>query len=110
MNWKERYEKNMIMPAAAAKMVKSGDLVYIPLHGPRLVHLEIAKRTEDLRDVEIHLARPAIAQVIDFTSQSGWQESFRIENEIFIGAENRWATDERKSVFNPVVFSLQFKP
>jgi 4-hydroxybutyrate CoA-transferase len=109
-NWEDDYRKRMISPEEAAKMVKSGDRVYIPLHGPRIVHLEIAKRAGDLRDVEIHLARPAIAQVIDFTSQPGWEKAFKIENEIFIGAENRWATDERKSIFNPVVFSLQFKP
>lgn len=110
MSWKEEYREKIITPEATAKLVKSGDLVYIPLHGPRVVHHEIAKRAGDLRDVEIHLARPAIAQVIDFTSQSGWEKSFRIENEIFIGDENRWATDERKSIYNPVIFSLQFKP
>lgn len=110
MSWKEEYGSKIVSSAEAAKMVKSGDLVYIPLHGPRLVHLDIAKRTEDLRDVEIHLARPAIAQVIDFTSVAGWESSFTMENEIFIGAENRWATDERKSIYNPIIFSLQFKP
>ena len=110
MSWKETYKEKTITPEAAAKLVKSGDLVYIPLHGPRVVHQEIAKRAGELRDVEIHLARPAIAQVIDFTSQEGWETSFRIENEIFIGDENRWATDERKSIYNPVIFSLQFKP
>lgn len=110
MSWKETYREKIITPEAAAKLVKSGDLVYVPLHGPRIIHQEIAKRAGEITDVEIHLARPAIAQVIDFTSQSGWETSFKIENEIFIGDENRWATDERKSIYNPVVFSIQFKP
>jgi len=110
MDWKDKYRKKLTSPEAAAKLVKSDDLVYIPLHGPRIVHHEVAGRAGELRDVEIHLARPAIAQVIDFTSQEGWEDAFRIENEIFIGDENRWATDERTSIYNPVIFSLQFKP
>lgn len=110
LNWKEEYNRKMVSAKEAAKVVKSGDRIYIPLQGPRLIHHEIAKRKDALRNVEIHMARPSTAQVIDFTSESGWEKSFTIENEIFIGDENRWATDEKKSIYNPVIFSLQFKP
>ncbi len=43
-------------------------------------------------------------------SQSDWENFFHIEHELFIGDENRWATDEKRSIYNPVIFSLQMKP
>ena len=110
MDWKNEYNRKMVSAEEAAKVVKSGDLIYIPLQGPRLIHHEIAKRKDELRDVEIHMARPGIAQAIDFTSASDWEKAFKLEHELFIGDENRWATDEKKSMYNPVIFSLQFKP
>ena len=85
MNWKEHYQKKRVSPKEAARVVQSGDIVYIPLQGPRIIHHEIAKRRKELREVEIHLARPGIAQAIDFASEPGWESSFNLENELFIG-------------------------
>jgi len=109
-DWQKEYQKKLVSAQDAAKVVKSGDRIYLPLAGPRAIHHEIAKRRSELKNVEIHLARPGLAQVIDFTSETGWEKSFSFEHELFIGDENRWATDEKNAMYNPVIFSLQCKP
>jgi len=109
-SWMNDYRRKMVSAERAAREVKSGDRVYFPLVGPGTIHQHIADRREELRDVKIHMARPFRAQARDFASAPGWERSFSIEHELFIGDENRWATDERISTYNPVLFSLEFKP
>ena len=109
-DWQDDYKRKQVGAGEAAKLINPGDRLYLPLGGPSVIHHEIAKRRDELKSLEIHMARPGLAQVIDFSAESDWEDFFSIEHELFIGDENRWATDEKRTVYNPVIFSLQLKP
>ncbi len=109
-DWQVDYERKQVSAEDAAKLINPGDRLYLPLGGPGVIHHEIAKRRDELKSLDIHMARPGLAQVVDFSAEADWEDCFRIEHEFFIGDENRWATDEKRTIYNPVIFSLQMKP
>ena len=109
-DWQDDYERKQVSAEEAAAMIHRGDRLYLPLGGAAVIHHEIAKRKDELKSIEIHMARPGLAQVVHFSEESDWEDAFRIEHELFIGDENRWATDEKRTIYNPVLFSLQMKP
>ncbi len=109
-DWQDEYQRKQASAEEAAQLINTGDRLYLPLGGGSVIHHEIAKRRDELKSLNIHLARPGLAQVVDFSSESDWEDFFHIEHELFIGDENRWATDEKRTIYNPVIFSLQMKP
>jgi len=108
-DWKDEYDRRQASAEEAAQLINPGNRLYLPLLGASVIHHEIVKRRDELKSLEVHMARPG-AQVTDFSSESDWDDCFHIEHEIFIGDENRWATDEKRTMYNPVIFSLQMKP
>ncbi|MEE8398821.1 MAG: acetyl-CoA hydrolase/transferase C-terminal domain-containing protein [Desulfobacterales bacterium] len=108
-DWQDEYQRKQASAEEAAQLINPGERLYLPLAGASVTHHEIAKRMDELKSLDIHMARP-MAQVVDFTAETNWEDCFRIEHELFIGDENRWATDEKRTLYNPVIFSLQMKP
>ncbi len=109
-DWRDEYQRKEASAEEAAQLINPGDRLYLPLGGGSIIHHEIIKRRDELKSLNIHMARPGLAQVVDFSSEPDWEDFFHIEHELFIGDENRWATDEKRTMYNPVIFSLQMKP
>jgi len=76
-SWKEEFERKMVTPEEAVKVVKSGDRVSFTYgREPRALGLALAARLGELKDVKIFIRTPAM----DFGwYDPGWEESFQIE-------------------------------
>ncbi len=105
--WREEYKRKMVSAEEAVKVVKSGDLVFIPLPGaPPLLQQALAARAPKLRNVRILCSAPSL--------NPGWfspgmEESFIPIVELFIGGIARFAHDENRADYLPDLFSLRFK-
>ncbi len=76
-SWKEEFERKMVTPEEAVKVVKSGNRVSFTYgREPRALGLALAARLGELKDVKIFIRTPAM----DFGwYDPGWEESFQIE-------------------------------
>lgn len=105
-DWRDVYESRLVTAEEAVKTVKSGDTVVIPIFAPRLLLPALFERKDELRDVTVRVMAPG--------TEPGWfqpgaEGSFTIEFETFIGDFGRFVTDERRGIFLPNLFSLNFK-
>jgi len=106
-NWQEEYQKKLMTPEEAVKIVKSGDLVITPLPAqPTSIMEALAARAPELRDVRLSVAATAI--------DPGWlapemAASFKIFVELFIGSRIRESIDEKRASYLPDLFSMRFK-
>ncbi len=83
MAWKEVYESRLTSAEGAARVVKSGDLAYVPAPPhPQLILQALADRRDELHDVKVcidsHVFDPGWLQ-------SDWGDSFHIVTEQFLG-------------------------
>src|SRR5579883_742188 len=106
MDWRADYERKQMSAEEAVKVVKSGDLVALPLLGPMSIPTALAARRHELRNVTVRLTTPS-ANPGWF--DEGWLDSFKFEFDLFIGPLARQATDARRASYVPVLFSTQFK-
>lgn len=95
--------KSFVSAEEAVKIIKSGDRVFIhsAVAAPQLLISEMAKRAEELEDVEIvklHTDGPAPY------AQPGMERHFRV-NAFFVGGNVRKAVNEGRADYLPVFLS-----
>ncbi len=106
-DWEEDYKRKLVSAEEAVKIVKSGDLVMLPLpNQPAILQNALAARAAELKNVRILASAPVF--------NPGWwspgmEESFSTMIELFIGGQARSAMDEKRSDYLPDLFSLRFK-
>src|SRR3989304_4219843 len=106
MDWRDEYKRRLSTAEEAMQAVKRDDLVAIPIAGPRVLPAALFRRGQELGGIDLRLAAPLTDPG---WLQDGWQGSFRIEFELFIGDFARQATDEGRATYLPNLFSLNFK-
>jgi 4-hydroxybutyrate CoA-transferase len=77
VNWREEYQRRLVTPEEAVKVVKSGDRVAF-CYGmePLALGLALVARAEELRGIKLFVPAPGR----DFPwYEPGWEESFQIE-------------------------------
>ena len=107
MDWKEEYKRRLVSAEEAARMVKSGERVVIPIgQSADVIPRALAARRDELRNVEILHGAPNV--MYDWF-QPGWEESFLVNLAQYTGAIPRGMMLERRGDFTPVTFALEFK-
>ncbi|TMB67649.1 MAG: hypothetical protein E6J43_08090 [Chloroflexi bacterium] len=107
MDWREEYKRRLASGDEAMKLVKAGDLVMIPIAGPRVLPGALFRHcTENGVAIDLRVAAPL--------TDPGWfraghEETFRVEFELFIGDFARPTMDEGRATYLPNLFSLNFK-
>lgn len=106
MDWTEEYKKRLTSAEDAMELVEDGNLVAIPIAGPRVLPRALVQRAEQLSRVELRLGNPL--------SDPGFlradaSDKFGLEFELFIGDFSRFTMDEGRATYNPSLFSLNFK-
>src|SRR5438552_13034636 len=107
MDWREEYKRRLASGDEAMKLVKAGDLVMIPIAGPRVLPGALCRHcTENGVAIDRRVAAPL--------TDPGWfraghEETFRVEFELFIGDFARPTMDEGQATYLPNLFSLNFK-
>jgi len=107
MDWREEYKRRLASGDEAMKLVKAGDLVMIPIAGPRVLPGALFRYcTENGVAIDLRVAAPL--------TDPGWfraghEETFRVEFELFIGDFARPTMDEGRATYLPNLFSLNFK-
>ena len=107
MDWREEYKRRLASAEDAIKLVKAGDLVMIPIAGPRVLPGALFRHCTE-NDVAIDL-RVGAPLTDPGWFRAGHEETFRVEFELFIGDFARPAMDEGRATYLPNLFSLNFK-
>ena len=108
MDWREDYKRKLCSPEEAAAMVKSGDLVHtglLPM--PRLIADEIVGRRDEFDHLDVTMVEPEYDPGF---LESAYSDKFSVTVEIHIGTVAKYAHDERRVDYSPVLFSTWFKP
>jgi len=97
-NWQEEYNRKLVSPEEAAKVIKSGDNIFIPSTFSGQVPACLVERADELRNVIVEIQSPL--------GDPGWlgeglEESFTIIPRIFLGGLARDAHDEGRMSFLP---------
>ena len=106
MDWREDYNRKLCTADEAMQAVNRGDLVVVPIAGPRALPPALFRRGQELGAIDLRLAAPLSDPG---WLQADWQEIFRIEFELFIGDFARPVVDEDRATSLPNLFSLNFK-
>ena len=106
MDWREDYKRKLCTADEAMQEVNRGDLVVVPIAGPRALPPALFRRGQELGAIDLRLAAPLSDPG---WLQTDWQEGFRTEFELFIGDFARPATDDGRATYLPNLFSLNFK-
>jgi 4-hydroxybutyrate CoA-transferase len=106
MDWREEYQRRLATADEAMCIVEQGDLVAIPIAGPRTLQAALFKRSQEIGGIELRLGAPLTDPG---WIRGGFEEFFKIEFELFIGDFSRQATDEGRATYLPNLFSLNFK-
>jgi 4-hydroxybutyrate CoA-transferase len=106
MDWREEYKRRLASHEEAMADVRTGDLVVIPVAGPRTLSRALFRRCQEIGPIDLRLMAPL--------TDPGWlrddhHETFRIEFELFIGDLARPTMDEGRATYLPNLFSLNFK-
>lgn len=106
MDWREEYKRRLCTADEAMCAVQPGQLVCIPIAGPRTLPAALFRRAKEAGQIELRLGAPL--------TDPGWlrgesAELFRMEFELFIGDYARQATDEGRATYLPNLFSLNLK-
>jgi 4-hydroxybutyrate CoA-transferase len=105
-NWQEDYNRKRVSVEEAARVIKSGDNVFIPNTYLGILPQAIAARANELRDVTIEIQSPL--------SDPGWlspgmEEAFHMIIRIYLGNLGRAAHDEGRIAFLPYTNGTWFK-
>ncbi len=107
MDWREEYKRRLTSAEDAMKLVEAGDLVLIPIAGPRVLPGALYRHcTENGIAIDLRVGAPLTDPG---WFQAGHEETFRIEFELFIGDFARPAMDEGRATYLPNLFSLNYK-
>lgn len=106
MDWREEYKRRLFPVDDAMQLVESGNLVAIPIAGPRVLPRALVKRAESLDHLDLRLGNP-LADPGFLRADAG--DKFGLEFELFIGDFSRFTMDEHRATYNPSLFSLNFK-
>src|SRR3972149_12038331 len=107
MEWREEYRRRLPSAEDAMKLVKSGDLVYPPIAGPRVLPGALSRHcVENDTAIDLRVGAPLTDPG---WFQAGHEKTFRIEFELFIGDFARHAVDEGRGTYLPNLFSLAGK-
>jgi len=107
MHWREEYKRRLSTAVDAMKLVKSGDLAYLPIAGPRVLPGALYRHcVENNTAIDLRVGAPLTDPG---WFQAGHEETFRIEFELFIGDFARHAMDEGRATYLPNLFSLNYK-
>jgi len=106
-NWREDYEKKLISLEEAARLIKSGDNIFIPNSFLGQMPRAIADRKDELRDVTVEIQAPL--------SDPGWlsegmEEAFKVIIRIYLGPIGREPHDAGRVAFLPYTNGTWFKP
>jgi 4-hydroxybutyrate CoA-transferase len=106
MDWREEYKRRLSSAEDAMELVRDGDLVAIPIAGPRVLPRALVRRADGAGRIDLRLGNPL--------SDPGFlkaeaQERFGLEFELFIGDFSRFVVDEGRGTYMPNLFSLNFK-
>ncbi|MFQ5934467.1 MAG: acetyl-CoA hydrolase/transferase family protein [Dehalococcoidia bacterium] len=107
MDWREHYKRRLVTTDEAAKVVSSGDRIYVAIypHPLEIIHA-LARRRDELRGVKLWMDAPAYDPG---WLQPGWQDSFSVVVDQIIGGLARPALDARIIDYSPMIFSNQLK-
>ena len=105
-NWRADYDKKLVSAKEAAKLVKSGDNIFIPAVYLGFLPHAIAARKDELRDVTVEVQAPVF--------DPGWlapgmEDSFQVIARIFMAALARPGHDEGRIQFLPYTNGAWFK-
>lgn len=106
MDWRDEYKRRLCSDDEAMQLVKAGNLVAIPIAGPRVLPRALVKRAESIGRIDLRLGNP-LSDPGFLRADAG--ETFGIEFELFIGDFSRFTMDENRATYNPSLFSLNFK-
>src|SRR3989442_7062045 len=107
MDWREEYKRRLASAEDAMKLVEAGNLVMIPIAGPRVLPGALFRHCmENGVSIDLRVGAPL--------TDPGWfraghEDTFRVEFELFIGDFARPAMDEGRATYLPNLFSLNFK-
>ena len=105
MDWRDEYKRRLCTADEAMAEVKAGDLVAIPIAGPRTLQAALYRHCQAAGPIELRLGAPL--------TDPGWlvpgSDLFDLEFELFISDFGRAATDENRATYLPNLFSLNFK-
>lgn len=100
MEWQEEYKKRFVTPQEAVQVVKSGDVVGIPLSGECVdLSLALAARREELKGVEVYI----YAGGMDVPwYEAGWEEAFTIKS-MYLARYTRAMMNEGRGHYIPAL-------
>jgi 4-hydroxybutyrate CoA-transferase len=103
MSWLDQYKQKKVPLDEAVSVVKSGDRIFVSGNAatPTLLASGLARRKDELRDVEIN---HILVLGDDPLSKPGMEAHFR-HNSLFVGAADREAIEEGRSDYVPVHLS-----
>lgn len=107
MDWREEYNRRLTSAEDAVKVVSGGDLVVIPIAGPRVLPNALFRHCQQSGPIDLRLSAPLSDPG---WLQADWQELFRLQFEVFIGDFARPVMDENRATYVPNLFSLAHKP
>ena len=107
MDWIEHYNNSLVSADEAAQVVKSGDTVVVDPSVSGFLIDALAARRHELKGVKVLTQGPFEDHA---WLHQGWQESFSIVSQFYLGEGARPAYDKKIIDYYPMILSLQFKP
>ena len=92
-DWQAEYQRKLVTPEEAVKVVKSGDHVAFTYgREPLALGLALANRKDELKDVTVFVRTPSM----DFGwYDAGWEDSFKIEISFILPIVREMAAERR---------------
>ncbi len=104
-NWEDQYKRKVVSPEEAAKVIKSGDNVFIPSTFSGQVPGCLVDRADELKNVIVEIQAPPDPGWLS----PGMEDSFTIIPRIYLGPAAREAHDEGRVSFLPYTNGTWFK-